>query len=69
MRDEPKRARRRRDLARMKARAKRRYPGVPKAHYWADYISVCSCSMCGNPRRRMGLPSQQELRAPALTCL
>lgn len=48
---EAKRARRRRDLARMKAKAVRMYPGKAKATHWADYLKVCSCAGCGNPRR------------------
>lgn len=48
---ESKRARRRRDLQRMKARARRIYSGVAKAAYWANHLAVCSCALCGNPRR------------------
>ncbi len=51
MMTEAKRARRRRDLARMKARAVRLYPQKRRAIYWADYLAVCSCAGCGNPRR------------------
>lgn len=47
---EPKRARRRRDLQRMKAKALRIYPHDPKGTQ-AEHLSVCSCWMCGNPRR------------------
>jgi hypothetical protein len=47
---ESKRARRRRDLQRMKAKARRIYGDAAKAAYWADYLAVCSCALCGNPR-------------------
>lgn len=58
---EPKRARRRRDLARMKAKARRVYPEVPQAPKWADHLTVCSCWMCGH-RRRLDGPTMQERR-------
>jgi len=35
----------------MKAKARRLYPHDGKAKA-ADYLAVCSCWMCGNPRRR-----------------
>gem|GEM_PF-1190089 len=47
---EPKRARRRRDLSRMKAKARRIYPHDPLAKL-AEHLHNCSCWMCGNPRR------------------
>lgn len=47
---EAKRARRRRDLERMKAKARRIYPHDKDAK-WAEHLQGCSCSMCGNPRR------------------
>lgn len=62
MADEPKRARRRRDLARMKAKAVRVYPDQPKAVKWADYLAVCSCDLCNHSRRLLG-PTMQERRA------
>jgi hypothetical protein len=46
----PKRSRRRADLARMKAKARKLYPHDHQAKA-ADYLAVCSCAMCGNPRR------------------
>lgn len=61
MTDEPKRARRRRDLARMKAKARRVYPDVPHAEQWANHLRLCSCYMC-RPRLGFG-PTMQERRA------
>lgn len=49
---ETKRQRRRRDILRMKVKAARIYPNEPKAKQ-ADYLAVCSCWMCGNPRRML----------------
>ena len=46
-----KRARRRQDLNRMKARARRIYPH-DRAAKSANHLKVCSCWMCGNPRRQ-----------------
>ena len=50
MSDEKKRQRRRRDALRMKAKARRIRPDQPTAFWRADYLAVCSCAMCGNPR-------------------
>lgn len=47
---ETKRQRRRRDALRMKARSLRIRPWDVQARA-ADYLKVCSCRMCGNPRR------------------
>lgn len=60
---EPKRARRRRDLDRMKAKARRLYPDnrVPERH--ANHLAVCSCWMCGNPRRYWREATVQERRS------
>lgn len=55
---ETKRQRRRRDLIRMKAKAVRVYPHEPKAKQ-AEYLAVCSCWLCGNPRRSQ--KSQERL--------
>lgn len=63
MKDEPKRARRRRDLARMKAKARRIRPDQPRAAWRADYLAVCSCWMCGNPRRWWRELTMQERRS------
>lgn len=58
---EAKRARRRRDMTRMKAKARRVYPQVPHAAEWADHLAVCSCFVCNHHRRFLG-PSMQERR-------
>lgn len=50
MTEEKKRERRIRDRLRMKAKARRVRPDQPKAVWAADYLAVCSCAMCGNPR-------------------
>lgn len=57
-----KRNRRRQDSARMKARARRVYPHDDKARS-ADHLKVCSCWMCGNPRRHLNALPLQEQRA------
>jgi len=54
-------ARRRSDLARMKAKARRVYPHDPKAKA-ANHLKVCSCPGCGNYRRHWGV-TMQERRA------
>lgn len=59
-----KRARRRQDLLRMKQRARRAYPKAERAHYWADYLRVCSCFLCTGNRKLHG-PPFRELRAVA----
>ena len=94
--DEPIRARRIRERARMQARGYRvaklhfrepsgsDFPWMDAAHrehaglktwddllafrrLWAiiqaDNLAVCSCHMCGNPRRAWGEKTRQELRA------
>jgi len=58
---EKKRARRRRDLLRMKAKARRVYPHNKNATE-AEYLAVCSCWMCGNPRKWFGDLTMQERR-------
>ena len=50
MKHEEKRARRRRDLQRMKAKARKVYPHDARAT-GAEHLAMCSCRMCGNPRR------------------
>lgn len=60
--DTSKRARRRHDAARMKMKARRIYPDDPAAKL-ADHLAHCSCMLCGNPRRRWGSVTLQELRA------
>ncbi len=46
-------ARRRQDLQRMKAKARKLYPHVAHARF-ANHLTVCSCWMCGNPRKYNG---------------
>ncbi|RUW85197.1 hypothetical protein [Mesorhizobium sp. M1E.F.Ca.ET.063.01.1.1] len=57
---EKKRARRRRDLLRMKQRALRIYPHDKNATQ-AEYLAVCSCWMCGNQRRNDWQPKIERL--------
>lgn len=57
-----KRALRRHHRQRMIARALHMYPGQPVHRLWRDR-TPCSCSMCGNRRRWLGLPPIQERRA------
>ncbi|KJR63169.1 hypothetical protein VY88_23780 [Azospirillum thiophilum] len=57
-----KRARRRQDWARMVARARRFYPDQDIPQQLADNLAVCSCWMCGNPRRWHGELTMQEIR-------
>ena len=39
-------------------------PDQPKAVWTADYLAVCSCAMCGNPRHvwKDGARTMQERR-------
>lgn len=48
-----KRAERRKNLQRMKNKAKKVYSSVDpsKAIKWANHLKVCSCHGCCNPRR------------------
>ena len=64
MTEEKKRERRIRDRLRMKAKARRVRPDQPKAVWTADYLAVCSCAMCGNPRHvwKDGARTMQERR-------
>lgn len=63
---EPKRARRRRDKARMKKKAVRVfgrfYCDPAKSEKLADHMAVCSGWCCGNPRRWWNEPTMQERR-------
>lgn len=59
---EPARARRRRDLARMKAKARRLWPDDPNAHTLANNLAFCARMCCANPRRWEG-PPLRDLRA------
>jgi hypothetical protein len=53
------RARRRAHLARYKAKARKLYPHDPQATL-ANHLAVCSCPMCGNPRRHFQEKTRQE---------
>lgn len=66
---EKKRERRRRDLLRMKAKARRIHPEKAKAAWRADYLAVCSCALCGNPRHvwKEGALTARERRLLAMT--
>lgn len=57
-----KRALRRNQKAKVKAKARRIYPH-DRAAKAADYLAVCSCWMCGNPRKWYGEPTLQERKA------
>jgi hypothetical protein len=54
-------ARRRKDAQRMKEKARRLYPH-DKTGSAANHLTVCSCGMCGNPRRHFGTKTISELR-------
>ena len=57
-----KRALKRLQKARVKAKARRVYPHDGQAKS-ADHLAVCSCWMCGNPRKWYGEPTMQERKA------
>ena len=57
-----KRALRRLQKARVKAKARRVYPHDRQAKS-ADHLAVCSCWMCGNPRKWYGETTMQERKA------
>jgi len=57
-----KRARRRHDRARMIARARRVRPWSKVPQKEADNLAMCSCWMCGNPRRWQSELTMQERR-------
>lgn len=60
--DDTIRALRRAHHQRMKAKARRFYPHDPKARS-ANHLAVCSCWMCGNPRRyKQGAPWNEHRR-------
>jgi hypothetical protein len=60
-RDKHKRARRRRDLRRMKRKAIRIFgwSSPERAIQWANHLKMCSCWMCCNPRRNGELTFQE----------
>lgn len=55
-----KRALRRAALARKKKRARKLYPDDKKTRY-ANHLAVCSCPVCGNPRRHFGNSHTRQL--------
>lgn len=57
-----RRAARRANKERMKAKAKRTLPIWEGAVHNADHLAHCSCYMCGNPRRHFNEKSVQERR-------
>lgn len=59
-----KRALRRTALARKKRQARKIYPHDTCGRT-ANHLKVCSCHMCGNPRKHWNQLSMQELRAEA----
>lgn len=63
--DHTPRAERRFRHALMKAKARRLYPHDPKARL-ANHLAVCSCPMCGNPRRWDGKGRFSEERTKAV---
>ena len=63
--DKESRRRRRRDLARMKAKAKRIFWWWPGAIKWANHLKGCSCWGCRNLRQTEG-PTRQERQADDL---
>ncbi len=70
---EKKRERRIRDKRRMKAKARMvartswGYKDPARAVKHADYLAVCSCHQCGNPRRHFGTRTMQEAKAMTWT--
>lgn len=59
------RAYRRAQIARLKAKRRRYYNGARDERElgrWVWTATVCSCWMCGNPRRFSGEQSMQERR-------
>lgn len=40
----------------------RPFPAREQALYMADNMQICSCYMCGNPRRHLGGRTMQERR-------
>jgi len=45
------RALRRKHAERMKRRARKLYAGTKCPEKFAEHLAVCSCNMCGNPRK------------------
>jgi len=57
-----KRAYRRRCKFKMKQKARRLYPFTECPEKYADYLAVCSCPGCGNPRRHFDAKTLQETK-------
>lgn len=57
-----KRARRRHDLARMKAKVRRAWNQGPEADRFANHMAWCARGCCANPRRFWGELTMQEIR-------
>lgn len=54
------RARRRSDLKKMKARARKLYPNNDCPEKFANHLAVCSCHGCGNPRKHFKEVTRKE---------
>lgn len=65
---EQKRERRIRDKLRMKAKCAKLYPRDTKRRD-ADNLAVCSCWMCGNPRKFFAEETMQERRMRHLSVI
>ena len=61
----PARAQRRHHQRRMKVKPRKLYPQNDKAKF-ANHLAVCSCWMCGNPRKVTGEKTIQERKYSAL---
>lgn len=59
--DGNRRAQRRAQLAKKKRQARNLYPHDPKARN-ANHLAMCSCHMCGNPRKHWKQKTITELR-------
>lgn len=57
------RALRRHHLARMKAKARKVYHWNDEPERLANHLKVCSCPMCGNPRKWFNEKTLQERKA------
>lgn len=55
--------RRRNDKMRMKRKARKIYNHASFPDKYADHLAVCSCWMCGNPRKFFNEKTRQEKKA------
>lgn len=55
-------ARRRRDARRMLRKARSVYEGCEMPGLYANNLAVCSCPMCGNPRKWFKRKTRAERR-------